>query len=239
MPPRPPPAPPFTDRRPTSSRNRHDRLSPGPGRHRPAARPGLYRRPMARRRRRRPLPGARPGGPEPDHRGGGRRRHGHRPRHRRRRPRSARLAPTARQGTFAAAAPLVRSDGRAQGRPGPAAEPRTGQAAGGKPGRDRLRRQLHRMVRRGSQARQRRVAGRRPTRAATGHPETAGGRGGGHHPLEFPLCHGHPQGRPGPGGGLHPGAQAGPGNAAVGAGLGGTGAPRRPARRGVQCGAGA
>ncbi len=45
------------------------------------------------------------------------------------------------------------------------------------------------------------------------------------------LRHGHPQGRPGPGGGLHPGAQAGSGNAAVGAGPCRAGPARRPARR--------
>ena len=92
---------------------------------------------------------------------------------------------------------LVRPDARARRRAGAAAHQRAGQAAGRGQGRNPLCRRLHRVLRRGGQARLRRdhpdLQGRCPHR----RDQAAGRRGGGHHAVEFPRRHDHAQGRPG------------------------------------------
>ena len=99
-----------------------------------------------------------PRGEEPRHRRSDRRSagHGHRGNQtsdRGRQPRLARLARHAGEGTRRHPAQAQRPDAGQRGRPGGDHDRRTGQAAGREQGRDRLRRQLHRVVRRGSQAR--------------------------------------------------------------------------------------
>ena len=66
------------------------------------------------------------------------------------------LARPARQGTLGHPAPLVRADARQHRGSRRHHDGRAGQAADREPGRDRLRRKLHRMVRRRGQARLRR-----------------------------------------------------------------------------------
>ena len=80
---------------------------------------------------------------------------------------------------------------------------RAGQAAGRKPRRDRLCRELHRVVRRGGQARLWRHHPAERQGPAHHGAEGADRRVRRDHAVELPLRHDHPQGRPGLGRRLH------------------------------------
>ena len=108
----------------------------------------------------------------------------------------------------------------APGRPGAADDHRAGQAAGRVEGRGRLRRGVHRVVRRGSQARLRRHHSRAPGRQAHRRHQAADRRGRLHHAVELPARDDHAQGRPGARRRLHRGAQARVADAVLGAGAG-------------------
>ncbi len=112
------------------------------------------------------------------------------------------------QGTRRDPAQMVQPDDGKPGRPGRHDDHGAGQADGRIPWRDRLCRQLHRVVRRRGQAhlwRDRAPAyGRPPHHCAQG----ADWCGRGDHALELPQRHDHPQGRACSGRGLHRGLQA-------------------------------
>ena len=94
-------------------------------------------------------------------------------------------------------------------RPREAHDRRAGQAARGIEGRDRLRRLLRRVVRRGSEARLRRRDPRPPGRQAHPRAAPAGRRRRRDHALEFPGGDDHAQGRAGARRRLHGRLQAG------------------------------
>ena len=85
---------------------------------------------------------------------------------------------------------------------------RAGQAARRIARRDRLRRVVHRMVRRGRQAHLRRHDPAAPGRQAHRRHQAADRRVRGGHAVEFPQRDDHAQGRPGAGRRLHHGDQA-------------------------------
>ena len=174
-----------------------------------------------------PLRGAQSGRWRGHRPGGGRRCGVGRAGHRRGRAGPARLAGAHRDRPLPAAAPLVRADHGAPGRTRPDHDHGTGQAPGRGQGRDRLRRLVRGMVRRGRQAGVRRDHPRAHGGPAHRRDQAAGGRGGCNHALEFPQFHDHPQGRPGPGGGLHLRPPAGLGDAAVRPGAGPVGGDGR------------
>mgnify|MGYP003694516269 CR=1 FL=1 len=97
--------------------------------------------------------------------------------------------------------------------------------------RDLLRRLLHRVVRRGSQAHLRRYHSRTPGRQAHRRAQGADRRVRGDHAVEFPQRHDHAQVRPGARGGLHHGAQARDDDALLGARHGRAGASAPASRR--------
>ena len=80
-------------------------------------------------------------------------------------------------------------------RAGAAADQRAGQAAGRGQGRDPLRGRLHRVLRRGGQARLRRDHPDLQVGCPHRRHQAAGRRGGSHHAVELPGRHDHPQGR--------------------------------------------
>ena len=115
-------------------------------------------------------------------------------------------------------APGLRAAPRAHRRPRPADDAGDGQAAGRGPGRDRLRRRVLPLVRRGGRADRRRLPvapdgqGRFLRHAPAGRAVPAD------HALELPDGHGHPQDRPRHRRRLHDGRQARRADAAVDAG---------------------
>ncbi len=113
------------------------------------------------------------------------------------------------QGAGGGAAPLVRVDAREPGGPGAADDRRAGQAADRVARRDRLRRVVRRVVRRGGQAGLRRHHPAAPGGQADRGDQAADRGGGVDHPLELPHRDDHPQVRAGAGGGVHGGGQAG------------------------------
>jgi DNA-binding transcriptional LysR family regulator len=121
-----------------------------------------------------------------------------------------------REGTRAAAAPLVRAHHRQRRRSRAHPHRRAGQAARGSAGRDRLQREFRRLVRRGGQARLRRHHSRARRRQAHRGDQAADRRGGLHHAVEFPERDARAQDRPGARGGLRGGVQAREQHAAVG-----------------------
>ncbi len=177
-----------------------------------------------------------PAGDQSRHRGADRRdpEHGHRrdaPRDRGRLARAGRLGGAHGEGALEPAAPLVRADDRASAGPRRADDRGTGQAARGIQGRNRLRRVLHRMVRRGRQAPVRRRDTSAPERQAHPRAAPAGRRRRRDHAMEFSVGDDHAQGRPCARGRLHGGVQAGHADALFGARAGGTRRARRnPAR---------
>ena len=145
---------------------------------------------------------------EPGHRRGDRRgpRDGRRrnpPRHRGRQPRAAGLARHAGQGARRDPAQAVRPDDGEHRRPGRHHDRRAGQAAGREQGRDRLCRQLHRVVRRRGQAHLRRHHPAERQGPPHHRDEGADRRVRRDHAVELPGRDDHPQGRPRLGRRLH------------------------------------
>ncbi len=141
-------------------------------------------------------------GLQPGHRRGDR--HGPEPGRRRDAPRDrgraggvAGLGREDRQGARDHPAALVRPDAGERRRPRDADDRRAGQAARRGEGRDRLRGVVHRVVRRGRQARLRRRHSRPPARQAHPRAAPADRRGRRDHAVEFPRGDDHAQGRPG------------------------------------------
>ena len=120
---------------------------------------------------------------------------------------AARLARAHRQGARADPAQVVRPDDGEPGRPRGADDCRAGQAAVRKPRRDRLCGLVHRVVRRGRQARLRRCHPLARPRQAHRRAEAADRRDRRDHAVEFPERDDHAQGRAGAGRGLHDGGQ--------------------------------
>ena len=146
----------------------------------------------------------------------------------------ARLARHAGQGPRRDPAQAERPDAGERRRPGGDHDRRAGQAAVREQGRDRLCRQLHRVVRRGGQAHLRR---HHPAeRQGPPHPgaEGADRRVRRDHAVEFPGRDDHPQGRSRLGRRLHRRDPAGQPDAVLGAGAGGAGGARRHAAGRVQ-----
>ena len=114
--------------------------------------------------------------------------------------------------------PMVRSDHRQSRRYRPDHDQRAGQAPRRSARRDRLRRRLHRVLRRGGQARLRRDQPDLPRRFAHSRLSPADRRRRGDHALELPRRDDHPQGGAGAGRRLHGGGQARARDAADGAG---------------------
>ena len=139
-----------------------------------------------------------------------------------------------RQGARRDPAPLVRAADGEPGRPGDPHDRRAGQAARRVQRRNRLRGLLHRVVRRGRQAPLRRHHPQPSGRQAHAGAAPAGGRGRGHHALEFPAGDDHAQGRPGARRGLHLRVQAGDPDALLRARDGGAGRSAPAFRRGAQ-----
>ena len=146
-------------------------------------------------------------GPDRHHAPDGRRRN--EARHRRRRHRVSGLARENGQGAQRDPSQVVRIDARQQRRPGADPDQRTRQAARGVERRDRDRRGLHRVVRRGSETglRRRDTDDRQRSPAGGGQGTRRGLRGD--HAMEFSLVDDHPQGRTGARGGVHGRHQAG------------------------------
>ncbi len=138
-----------------------------------------------------------------------------------------------RQGTRPDPAPLVRSPDGEPGGSRDADDRRAGQAPRRVEGRDRLCRRLHRMVRRGGQARLRRHDPRARHRQAHRRDQGADRRVRRDHAVELPGGDDHPEGRPGPRRRLHDGAEAGDRDALFGLGALRTGRARRGAEGGL------
>ena len=100
-----------------------------------------------------------------------------------------------RQGARRHPAQVVRPDDGQPGGPGAHHDRRAGQAARRVARRDRLRRLLHRVVRRGGQAHLRRDDPLALAERAHHRDQAADRRGGGDHAVELPQRHDHPQGR--------------------------------------------
>jgi hypothetical protein len=139
------------------------------------------------------------------------------------RRRAAGVGGAYRQGSRRGAAALVRSDARAPGRSRHAHDRRTGQAAGRVQGRNRSTPPPSSSGSPKSQALYGDVIPGPSARQANSGAAPAGGRGRGHHAVEFSGGDDHPQGGPGAGGRLHHGLQAGHTDALFRAGAGGTG----------------
>ena len=148
------------------------------------------------------------------------------------RSRAARLRPLgedAAQGAGADPATLVRPHHRQSRRHRPHHDQRAGEAPCGGAGRSRLRRRLHRILRRGGQAHLWRGQSDLPRRFAHRRRQAAGRGGRGDHAVEFPRGDDHPQGRACARRRLHGGGQARGRDAADRAGARRTCAARRPA----------
>jgi hypothetical protein len=157
----------------------------------------LHRRPVGGRRRQGDDQRRQPRGQLRRGHGAQLRRGGDQARHRGGPQGAARLGEADRPGALEDPAQVVRPHGRQRRRPGADPHHRAGQAALGGQGRDHVRRFLHRVVRRGSQARLRRCDPE-PHRGQAHHRDQAAGRRGGcHHAVELPQRDDHAQGRPG------------------------------------------
>ena len=146
-------------------------------------------------------------------------------------PPGAMLAP----GTRRHLAKLVRADPRRQGGSGADHDARTGQAVRRIARRDRLRRLLRRVVRRGGKTAERRERDQPSARRRDDRAPRAARRRRHRHAVEFPLRHADPQGGRGTRGRLHCRCASLVGDATFGAGAGRTWRTRRPAGRRVQC----
>ena len=171
---------------------------------------------------------------EADRRGAGPRRRRDAPRHRGGASRAGRLARHAGEGARRDPAQAQRPDAGECRRPGGDHDRRTGQAAGGEQRRDRLCRQLHRVVRRGGQAHL-----RRHDPAECQGPPHPGAEGADRrvrrdHAVELPRRDDHAKGRPRLGRGLHRRDPPGEPDAVFGAGPRRAGRARRDAARRVQ-----
>ena len=122
-----------------------------------------------------------------------------------------------RKGARCDLAQMVQPDDGEPGRPGADHDRRAGQAAGGVARRDRLRRLVHRVLRRRRQAHLWRNDPLALDGLAHGGDQAAGRRHRGDHAVELPQRDDHPQGGPGARGRMRFRLQAGRGNAAVGA----------------------
>ena len=129
-------------------------------------------------------------------------------------------------------AQVVQPDDGSAGRPGADHDPGTGQAAGRVARRNRLRRQLHRVVRRRRQAHLRRHHSRSRRTTSASSASSSRRRGRLHYPVELPQRDADAQDRPGARRRLHRGLQARQRHAAVRLRLHRTGRARRhPAGR--------
>ena len=178
----------------------------------------LHRRLLGRCRQSRDDPGQQPGrqldpGPCAED---GRRRDAHRDRSGR--ARAAGMAVAYRQGARRGDAQALRPHDREPGGSGPAHDRRAGQAADGIARRDRLCRLLHRMVRRGGQARLRRHHPRSYARQAHRRAEAADRGLRRDHAVELSGGDDHAQDGAGARLGLHHGAEAGDADPVLGAG---------------------
>ena len=146
------------------------------------------------------------------------------------------LARKDREGARGHTAQMARPDDGQSGRSCHPDDVRAGQAADGVARGNRIRRLLHRVVRRGSPAHLRRYDSHAPGRQAHRRDQGADRRVRRDHALELPGGDDHAQGGRRPCGGLHDGGQTGERDAVLGARAGRARRARRDAQGSIQCG---